>query len=42
MSMSNERLQEIIEAAWAEREALAAGRCDPALREAVDEVLARL
>jgi len=42
MSMSNERLQQIIEAAWAEREALAAGRCDPALREAVDEVLARL
>jgi len=42
MSMDNEQLQSVVEAGWAERDELKPGVCDPALREAVDEVLTRL
>lgn len=42
MRMDNEQLQSIVEAGWAERDELKPGVCDPELREAVDEILARL
>jgi len=42
MSMQDSQLQEIVEAGWDEREDLKPGRFDPELREALDEVLARL
>jgi len=42
MSMTPDALREIVERNWEQRSALAPGRCEPELREAVDEVLARL
>ena len=42
MSMDDSQLQEIVEAGWDERDELKPGRFDPALRDALDEVLARL
>jgi len=42
MSMHDSQLQEIVEAGWDERDELKPGRFDPALREALDELLARL
>jgi 2,3,4,5-tetrahydropyridine-2-carboxylate N-succinyltransferase len=42
MSMQTEQLREQVENGWEQRGTLAPGRCDPALREALDEVLHRL
>ena len=42
MSMHDNQLREVVEAGWDERDELRPGRFDPALREALDEVLARL
>jgi len=42
VSMDNEHLRSVVEAGWAERDGLSPGVCDPSLREAIDEVLARL
>ena len=42
MSMQTEQLREQVEHGWEQRGTLAPGRCDPALREALDEVLHRL
>jgi 2,3,4,5-tetrahydropyridine-2-carboxylate N-succinyltransferase len=42
MSMTTDQLREQVESGWTQREALAPGRCDPTLREALDEVIHRL
>src|SRR6056297_3374535 len=42
MSMHDSQLKEVVETGWNERDELKPGRFDPALREALDEVLARL
>jgi len=42
MSMDDKQLQSMVEAGWAERDELRPGVFDPALREAIDEVLTRL
>ena len=42
MSMHDSQLREVVEAGWDERDELKPGRFDPELREALDEVLARL